>query len=407
MKKKSKKNFLNNQNGYALIFVSLLTVVILFILCVAYMSLISSESRFVSMSYQSNTAINLAEAGVEKAIWEVNYGGDTWTGWALDGTDRVFTDTSFQGSNGTSMGDFTVRVVNPSGTNPIIEATGYVPSKAAAGAQRTVRVVLGSASVFVNGIYGGNEVKMSGGVYCDSYNSLDDPYNPSDHGTEGNVASSGNINISGGSYIYGNAIPGPSCSVSDPSSVLGSTTPATSTTTLPPVDLADYASNNDNILIGPTDKGKSPFSGGPADVKLSGGDNLFLPNGTFYFTSVKVSGGSTITLDSNPDVTIYCTGDFSISGGGVVNTLQQPSGLIIYSTGNSFKLSGGADFYGGLYAPNADAQISGGTDFFGALIVGGQAKISGGSDVHFDKALKDLAVAGSSSLVPESWQEKY
>ncbi|MEO8033965.1 MAG: hypothetical protein ABI837_05990 [Acidobacteriota bacterium] len=96
--------------------------------------------------------------------------------------------------------------------------------------------------------------------------------------SHGDVQSNGNVTLSGGAIIKGNAIPGPRKTVvlSGGSSVTGTTTSAASLANCTPVDLASLATTlqttNDNATIPKTAQGKNPL-GGPSHTEfvMSGG----------------------------------------------------------------------------------------------------------------------------------------
>ena len=131
-----------NQKGAVLIF-SLIVVSALLVLSGAYLSMIISENRLVSRSYNSTVAINLAEAGVERAIWElIHSGGDFLDSEGWSGTDSKTISDSLQTAEGNTIGEYAITVTYLSGSNPEIEATGFVPNQSSPKARRSVKVVL-------------------------------------------------------------------------------------------------------------------------------------------------------------------------------------------------------------------------------------------------------------------------
>ncbi|MFH0795548.1 MAG: hypothetical protein V2A65_00630 [Candidatus Omnitrophota bacterium] len=129
------------QEGSILI-TAVITMAVLLTLGGAHLTMTLSEQRLTARTYRDVLAINLAEAGIEMAIWELNYGGaDFLSGEGWSGTDPTMTVTSFSTADGEIIGDFTVTVTDPTGDNPVIEATGYFPSSSSPIMQeRTVKV---------------------------------------------------------------------------------------------------------------------------------------------------------------------------------------------------------------------------------------------------------------------------
>jgi hypothetical protein len=152
----------------------------------------------------------------------------------------------------------------------------------------------------------------------------------------------------------------------------------------PVLDFGDAATNNDNDTIGLSDGGEDPFRHGGGMFRLGGGDNLTLQPGTYYFTPLELTGGSTLTLTG--PTTIYTTGRLVVGGGGVINPSGDPHDLSIIASGDRVSWTGGSDTYGSLLAPNAQIVIGGGGDFFGAAI-GLELEMTGGSHFHVDESL--------------------
>ena len=107
------------QEGFIFI-ITVITMAVLLTLAGVHLTMTLSEQRLTARTYRDVLAINLAEAGIELAIWEFNYGGAdflTSDGWS--GTDPVtLTVNAFTDSDGTVMGDFTVTVTNPTSATP-------------------------------------------------------------------------------------------------------------------------------------------------------------------------------------------------------------------------------------------------------------------------------------------------
>jgi Flp pilus assembly protein TadG len=234
-------------------------------------------------------------------------------------------------------------------------------------------------------------VTMSGGSYTDSYNSSTGSYSSGSAGKNGTVCSNGNISLSGsGTIINGDAHPGVGMMESG-GSVTGSTTPLTQALTESAVDFGDSATINDNASIPLSHSGKSPLDS-RGNFSLQGGDSLTLPAGTYYFTSMSLSGNATVTVTGK--TVIYCVGNCNATGGSVTNTTLIPSNLQIYVTGSKCGLSGGSPLYAAVYAPAADTKYTGSADFYG-MLVGKSITVSGGSGLHYDQALGGLTGVSS------------
>ena len=211
---------------------------------------------------------------------------------------------------------------------------------------------------------------------------------------KGHVASNGNIKMSGGALVDGDAVAGPGKTVSNSGSsrVTGLKSSASSAFQCKPVDLTSLTTSlqtsNDNAKIPLTAQGKNALTGtSHTDFSLSGGDSVTLSAGTYYFTKFTMSGGSIVNI-AGP-VRILCTGTVSISGGSVNNAASggayTPYRLRFWTTGTGFTLSS-ATMAGFIYAPNGTYTNS------AAHLIGGvfanSVTVSGNS--HVTRAIDDV-----------------
>jgi Flp pilus assembly protein TadG len=232
-----------------------------------------------------------------------------------------------------------------------------------------------------------NKVTLSGGSYTDSYNSDNGPYNPASAGNKGDICSDGSITLSSSSYVHGDALPGngASVSMSGSSFVTGLTQPRSKPLNLRPVDFGDSATNNVNSTIPLSNGGAVPYDSQNGEFKLSGGDHVALPPGTYHFSKFTLSGGSSITVTGA--TVIYCVGDFTASGSSIANASQRPTNLQVFCTGGKVDISGGSDFYGAVYAPSSKVVRSSGSNHVYGSLIGRELTLSGGGGAHADTAL--------------------
>jgi Flp pilus assembly protein TadG len=258
----------------------------------------------------------------------------------------------------------------------------------------TATAVAKSTHIQCGPFVGITSVTISGGSYIDSYYSASGTYTAGSAGQQGTVCSNGPISLSGGlTVVHGDAHPGPghSDSMSGGSSVTGSTAALTIPLVEPAVDPGNAATVNDNNSIPLTTQGKDPLDS-KGNFNLSGGDSVSMPPGTYYFTSLTLSGSSSMTITGM--TIIYVAGKVNAGGGTITNTSQIPSNLQLYPMDKTCILSGAAQMYAVVYGPTADITRSGGSsDFFGAM-VGNSLTLSGGGGLHGDLSLS--GVSGSS-----------
>jgi len=210
-------------------------------------------------------------------------------------------------------------------------------------------------------------------------------------GNDGDVGSNGNVKMSGGAVVYGDATAGPGKAVTNSGSsrVTGTKSVAAAAEICMPIDLTSLVpavqATNDNSRIPLTGGGKNPMGGSShTEFTLSGGDTITFAPGTYYFTKFTVSGGSTITLTG--PTRFLCTGRADISGGSFAN--PQPYRFRFWVSGaGPFTLSGGSTLSGFVYAPSAASTISS-ARLIGSIFAD-KVTISGGSS-HVSRAIDDI-----------------
>lgn len=299
-------------------------------------------------------------------------------------------------------------------------------------------------------------IKMSGGVKTDSYdssavNGVTGTYNNTHQNSGADVATNGNIDLSGSATVNG-SIYAPNTTRGDCRSGAGITSSggascnpwasscsAVALTTPIVADVepipalthgADLRKGHNNSGpwgpytpgdIGATSANSAPsldmssdskltLSGGTYylyDLSVSGAAVLTLGSGTYYLNSFTLTGGGRLQIAAGASVVFNIADNgqkspLDLSGGTIANdTLVASNFKVNYAGSGDIKISGGASTYMALLAPNADVKLSGGTDFYGA-IVAKTIDDSGGANFHYDKALKDSGGSGGGMQIVSS-----
>lgn len=168
-----------NQSGQILIFVFAALGVMLFIVLfvVTGSSVYYQSSQY---SFNAESATNIAEAGVDKALASLNK-----TGGSYNGESETFL----------GEGSYSVIVTNKDASTKIIQSTGYIPNKSTPKVKRTIsiQVSTGTGISFVygmligdGGITMGNGSIINGSVY-----------------SNGNISGGNNEKITGDAYVAG------------------------------------------------------------------------------------------------------------------------------------------------------------------------------------------------------------
>lgn len=235
------------------------------------------------------------------------------------------------------------------------------------------------------GAVGANgDITITGNTTIDSYDSTQGAYDPSNPGSNGDIAAAGDVSIGGSADVNGDVTGGGTVSTGD--NVSGSTTVARRTVDYPSVDISGVVDNNDNDSLPLIQQGGKLVSPLDADgnFTLTGGQQYAMPPGVYLFNDLSLGGQSSISISGPTD--IYLTGDLDTSGGNLINSTEDPNNLRILMTGGTAVINASIDWYGLLYAPDTDVTIKGTADIYGAII-GNNVTASGTGDIHFDEGL--------------------
>ncbi len=410
----------NEEKGFVLV-VGLIVMMVLLLLAVPFLYQLSFENRLTNKSYKSSAALSLAEAGVERAIWELNYGDiSSWTG---DDTLRTMGIFSFQAAGGNVIGDVGIRVVDPNADRPIVESRGTVPYVGSLEVIRTVRSVLGGYPPFKFAAFAEDGIMIDGQVKIDSYDTRNGAYdNPGNVGSEGDIGTnSGEFNaiyMDNSADLAGDALSGYE---SDPELVI----------------ITDPGANIDGEKRALDYEIKLPQITPPTgllwmgDYSMSSTDSISLSGEYGSFT---MENNSVVTIVD--DVILYITGDFYmdqnsrldiavgaslqiIMGSGsfemdqtstINNLSQDPTKFVLfgtYSFTGDIYIDQSSEFYGAIYAPNSFVELDQGNGFYGAVIAY-DILFDKHTVLHYDKALEALEILPSMGALYEvkSWQIK-
>lgn len=386
---------------------------VMFALVGAFLFLATS-ARLINERYHENAAaLYLAEAGVDYAIWEINYGGADFSGWtgnpAIEVTKAI---NNIQDADGNIYGNISVSVYNFGQEIVTVRSTGSFSSLTGPQVSRTVQAFLKKHHISNYAILTQQSISVGGNTTIDSYLGAFPDRSNGDLVT--NSSATPAITTTGNACsISGAGITGPGGTISDQHDKIA-IEDDNAEVYIPPVDndftgLASEGSINTSYEITGDHKYDSLTLSSTDKVTLdcaSGAVNA-------YFTGdISLSGKAEIEVlnsDSSSDriANVYFDGDISISANNnKVNTsTKDPSNLVFYgkNTGSqSVNLTGG-EIYGIFYAPSADFSISGNPDIYGS-ITAKTVDVSGTAEIHFDEELKDKSPA--KGYDPYCWEEK-
>lgn len=429
---------LGNEGGFILILI-LLMMLVLTIIGISAVNNATYEVSIAGNQRLSERAFYAADAGIQDGINRLSKKVISDAGSENSMTWNAGTVYSTPGFNNT----FTVThhvVGNPPAVAQTEKGKPFylIRSTGTAGtAKKTLEgaVSFKPPSVFDGAMSARDKLTISGGGIVDSYNSTQGTYlsqathtnakgqkYANQNGFVSTVGTGGSdIEISGGTSVYGSASATGETVLKDGSSHIYGTTTNNATPSDPdPLGVTSLVNNADpSPGSAPPDYKGNPLTFSQSQSPLN--FNKFdLSSKTLTLTGsgpvtlyvegdFSMSGGSKLIMSPGINLTIYVKGNFTVSGGGIINQDHSPSTLSVYcskSTG-SVALSGDSDFFGTIYAPFMDVQISGGSDFYGAVRAKTITQSGGGSGFHYDESLGGGGSSGSSSINVSYWRQVF
>ena len=419
----------------------------------SYLNLVANQNLAVLRSMAWNSAISVAEAGIEEAMAHLNANGTNrlLDGWSTDGT---IIRTPLPGTNlvinetyatiERTIGNSKYRIyVSKDVDPPVIYAEGHVLNLKGREYLPRPRIVKANTAVdflFTRGMVAKGEIDLSGNnIKTDSFDSsdpdhsTDGQYDPSKAKDNGDVATNSSLVDSVGVWnaeIYGQVSTGPGGSVrlGKNGSVGDAAWHSAGNTGIQP----GHFSDDMNVFFPDVEQ---PFSGGgftPTTGTVAGTNYSYVVgNGNWQLTTLSMSGSGSVMVNGN--AVLYVTGDVSLSGQSFIY-IQEGASLQMYVAGantsiggqgvmnanakassfgywglpsnTSISMGGNAAFTGTIYAPQAMLTLGGGGsdiyDFVGATITGG-VKMNGHFKFHYDEALREFGPRRGYQVT--SWEE--
>ena len=427
MTKTTKVSFRNYQKerGSILVITILLSFLTL-LLATPFLTKISGQYRITNKSFRQITAFNLAEAGVERAIWELNHG--TIIDWEGDAESRTLIISSFQADDGTEVGDISITVLDLQGENPVIESTGRVSYIGSNDIEKSIRVVLEKIetdSLFDYGIFGKQSLEMSGNAFVDSYDSREGVYggeNISDLGQMGtNGIYSGDISLNNTVEINGDVVVGPGgipadvISMSSNVTINGELTALTEEKTFPPVVPPSNLPWRGDFILAPNNMATISESGEYSSLIFQSNSKISITSDCILYVTGEFTMLSNTQLEIAEGVTLalYLGGTFSQSSNSQINNLSlDPTMVQIYGTETFQTLmtwESNTSFYGAIYVPDYTVLYNSNAEFYGSIIAN-TVKIDSNAGLHYDNALFNLEsiyTTVTSTYKIKSWQETF
>lgn len=338
------------------------------------------EQRSSRLSVDVARVFHLSESGLDVAIQALR-------------TDPHYTGASYT-ALGNRLGGYAIEVAPDGPSRRMIRSTGFYPSNnptAIDYAARTIETVvqvtkgtgpgygvLGVQSVWFDG-WDHVNIRKEGrrSLRVDSYDSRRGPYPEGAANGNLRICTNGHeekaVALVGGVTIHGDIVLGPG---SDPETTLWRV-PEQWTSISGSVSVADMEAPMETVEI--------PMLPDGGRLSISGHEVVTLAGGLYRFHDMRISGNGTLVFTGPAEV--YVEEDVQISGKGEIDTASQlPTNLALYVKGTHVSISGDADLFAKLVAPNATVEISGNGDLYGA-VMGREIIARGRGDIHYDEAL--------------------
>lgn len=395
----------HNRSGMALA----LVVILMLLLSISGLTVIQLGQAAQMRSIESSNDIMAryaADAGAEQAIFLMNrmLEQGAWSEDALPTLSSVL----LAGSDA----DYSVTVTGSAATDFTITSVGRAGEKT-----RTIRVIarLSNPLALNYAVLAQGGVGLKHNASVKGFNSSDPSQNnlTADIGTLSNKQ--GSIDIKNGANVNGNVYVGLTdnpekvVSYKNRSDIKGEIFSNPLPFSLPVISAPSGLSSKGK-LTGKNITLRGKDSGTYSSISIDNKGQLRIEEDCVLAVSgnIELKNDAEIFIADAGSLVLYLAGDFDAkNSAGVANSKKIPSKFKLFGTGNNqtIDLKNGSDFYGAVYAPNADMTLHNGGNAFGSFIVNSfEMKNSG--NVYYDKALTDVAVTDEAAkFVVVHWEE--
>lgn len=394
----------------------------------SYITVCYRTLEMSSRTVQGTRSVELAETGMEEALWALNR--NDWTGWTIASTTATKTLSGFSFDGGVT-GSVSLRIANYDGTTGIrtVTATGTTRKPDGTTTSRTLTSSSAKAPLFVNAIAGTTgRVRFRVGGSVDSYDSSVGTYATQTPGFSA-IISSGSTYTTAATVELTNAEvkgyvatlgTGPSYGTSG--KLIGPTTPSTTRIDSSRIISSPYQPRFEEVI--PTGAGTS-LPSGSATIGNVGSTSPRL----YYASSVNLNGSQELTVNgpvvlvvsgdfaiwesariritSTGSLRIHVGGNLAICGYGIQNDTKLPKKLSIISssTNDTYVMATDTPFHGVVYTPNSHFAVVNSQTIYGAIVA--RAVTFYSSPVfHYDLALRKEVFDGlETPFAVTNWRE--
>lgn len=397
-----------NSNKGSILVAALVVAATLVLVIGAYSARLIADYRMTDKAYHMSAAMNLAEAGLQHAVSELNYGDGSFTGWTASnsGATQEITDASFTSQDGSVCGGYNVIITGANADDVTVVTIGYSPSIADFRSKKSIKagLIRVEKSVFNMAVFGKESVYLKSYAQIDSYNSSYGPYGGTNIAQSGNIGTNSTssvsphaITLASNAQIDGSVLVGPggdtATAIDDSSNVTitGSKGDLPEPKTFPEVYGPTGLPNMGSLTVG-SGGATISSSGQYSSLSLSPGATLMITGDVqLYITgTLALRSNTSIEVAAGSSLEIYIDNKLDMHSNSSINNLtNDPTKCAVYGTSNytgALSFSSNTDFYGALYAPEASVTLNSNADTYGCII-GKEVTIDSNGAVHYDEAL--------------------
>lgn len=399
---------------------------------VGYLSLSKTALNLSHRTLFVNDAGNLAEAGLEDALYsfnQMNAGvalNTAWTGWTFSGSNVMRTLPTFnRDQNAIGTVKVFVRGYDSSVAIPfVISQATITPFDGSAPLVKVLRLGLKQSGVFINGVVGLGGLSLKGQPLIDSFNSnpTNNPAGPWLNYSSAISASNSSVVVMSGvidlgnGLIKGNVSLGTGVTSPPATQVTGTIQPNYSGSFRMPA-YPTAATVSQSYQLGSTIPaqlpvvGHTPAADGRYYYFVSGatiGATTITAGANVTIVGATSSLGAGLSISTNATCAIFIDGPINASTQGSLNNSNWAGALQIFtSTTTDCTISGNGELRASVYAPYANLKASGGGTS-GSVVGSYVAKTvaaTGQMSFHYDEALRYLNTTGGTRWTVSSWAE--
>lgn len=414
MNKKRKNQISSRKSGSVLVLV-LLVVLISFIVGTGLLAL-GTQSRVASINQvQDMMSRSAADAGLERAVQEINNAvrAKTWS----DSVTPTISNAALPFSNSI----YSVKTAYDATGGYQITSVGTDRNRT-----RSINATLRLKGLFDNAIQCRDSIILKAGTVVDTIDSTIsmDPADCDEKAIIGtNSTDADSIILNMGVEVDGDVVVGvggdTSTVIKDLGATMDSRYPMSTSVEFPPVSPPSLIGPDTSIGIKKDEKtigpgGDFPASGRFDNIKMSQGTTLrVIGDCTLYITGdVTMGQDSEILLDAstNAKLTIYLDGDWnSDNNSGINNETSTPSTFALYGTGSvgqEIDIKAKGEFYGVIYAPDADLTMYSGGNIYGSFVTN-NFELKNPAEFLYDASLRTITVDEEGArFVINRWNEQ-